>query len=191
MGLDHNGISPTLRTTADGANGNRDIRSRAMVSAFAFAAALLPTAVYAQMDAANQGGSESGHQPEVTMSGDIVVTAQKRSEKLTEVPLAMSVIQSEDLANRGASSLADIAAYVPGVAITNGGAPGVNTVTIRGLSTSSSNSFNAPLVVTYIDDQPTGASAGGFGGARGGAYTLDLMPYDVDKVEVLRGPQGT
>jgi len=126
-----------------------------------------------------------------SMSADIVVTAQKRAERLTEVPLAMSVVGSEQLANRGATSLADIVSYVPGVAITNGGAPGVNSVIIRGLATSSSSSFNAPLVVTYIDDQPTGASAGGFGGARGGAYTLDLMPYDVDKVEILRGPQGT
>lgn len=191
MGLEHNAILRTGCTDAGAANGIREFRARLKMSTFALAAALLPAAALAQPDTVAETGNEPEYQSGASLPGDIVVTAQKRSEKLTEVPLAMSVIQSEDLANRGASSLADIAAYVPGVAITNGGAPGVNTVTIRGLSTSSSNSFNAPLVVTYIDDQPTGASAGGFGGARGGAYTLDLMPYDVDKVEVLRGPQGT
>lgn len=121
----------------------------------------------------------------------IVVTAQKRSEKLTEVPLSVSVIQSDSLANKGATSITDFAAYVPGLAVSNNGAPGINGIVIRGLATSYNNSFNAPLVVTYIDDQPTGASAGGFGGARGGTYTLDLMPYDVAEIEVLRGPQGT
>lgn len=164
-------------------------RRRCAISALALSIALLPAMAQAQTrDAEAPAAVEDARD---TMSGDIVVTAQKRSEKLTEVPLAMAVIRSEELSNRGATSLADIASYVPGVAITNGGAPGINSVIIRGLATSSSNSFNAPLVVTYIDDQPTGASAGGFGGARGGAYTLDLMPYDVDKVEVLRGPQGT
>lgn len=164
--------------------------SNATISALALSMALMPSAAGAQSvdEAARTAAEEASNG---SLSGDIVVTAQKRSEKLTEVPLAMSVVSSEALANRGATSLADIVSNLPGVAITNGGAPGVNTVIIRGLATSSSNSFNAPLVVTYIDDQPTGASAGGFGGARGGAYTLDLMPYDVDKVEILRGPQGT
>lgn len=159
------------------------LRRLAVTSSIIASLALVTGAAHAQ--------GRPGADVEQNGTEDIVVTAQKRTEKLTEVPLAMSVIQAEDLANRGATSLADIAAYVPGVAVLNGGAPGVNGVVIRGLATSYNNSFNAPLVVTYIDDQPTGASAGGFGGARGGAYTLDLMPYDVEKVEVLRGPQGT
>ncbi|BBD99139.1 TonB-dependent receptor [Sphingobium amiense] len=159
----------------------RSAKSLFLIAAQASSALLMAGAAHAQTAAASRANDDP----------EIVVTAQKRSEKLTEVPLAMSVIQAADLAKRGAASLADIAAYMPGVAISNGGAPGQNGVVIRGLATSYNNSFNAPLVVTYIDDQPTGASAGGFGGARGGAYTLDLMPYDIEKVEVLRGPQGT
>ncbi|KKW91168.1 TonB-dependent receptor [Sphingobium chungbukense] len=154
--------------------------------ALASSLALMTGVAHAQSGAGHAQAADDPYGPR-----EIVVTAQKRSEKLTEVPLAMAVVSAEELANRGATSVADIAAYVPGVAISNGGAPGQNGVVIRGLATSYNNSFNAPLVVTYIDDQPTGASAGGFGGARGGAYTLDLMPYDVEKVEVLRGPQGT
>ena len=108
-----------------------------------------------------------------------MVTTQKRSEKVTEVPLSVSVIQAESLANKGATSLTDFAAYVPGLAVSNNGAPGINGVVIRGLATSYNNSFNAPLVVTYIDDQPTGASAGGFGGARGpwsATHLFNRMP---------------
>jgi outer membrane receptor protein involved in Fe transport len=181
-------IGKITRQTSSGFSGAH--RPSTTISALALAIALLPTAAAAQ--GANTPPLTAGEDTsDAYLPEDIVVTAQKRSEKLTEVPLAIAVVSSEALANRGATTLADIVSNVPGVAITNGGAPGINTVIIRGLATSSSNSFNAPLVVTYIDDQPTGASAGGFGGARGGAYTLDLMPYDVDKVEILRGPQGT
>src|SRR5690606_21577458 len=148
---------------------------------------LAPCVVVAQ--GANQQPPDAA--ADRTIIEAIVVTAQKHSETLTEVPPSVSVIQSDALINKGATSLTDFAAYVPGLAVSNNGAPGINGVVIRGLATSYNNSFNAPLVVTYIDDQPTGASAGGFGGARGGTYTLDLMPYDVAEIEVLRGPQGT
>ncbi|WP_293455680.1 TonB-dependent receptor [Phenylobacterium sp.] len=155
--------------------GGRGRRAVWLASALAGALAVLPGVAAAQSEALQE----------------VVVTAQKRSEKVTEVPLSVSVVQGEALANKGATSLTDFAAYVPGLSVSNNGAPGINGIVIRGLATSYNNSFNAPLVVTYIDDVPTGASAGGFGGARGGTYSLDLMPYDVGEIEVLRGPQGT
>ena len=120
----------------------RSAKSLFLIAAQASSALLMAGAAHAQTAAASRANDDP----------EIVVTAQKRSEKLTEVPLAMSVIQAADLAKRGAASLADIAAYMPGVAISNGGAPGQNGVVIRGLATSYNNSFNAPLVVTYIDD---------------------------------------
>lgn len=175
----------TAALAGDGGRRRPNHRSRRR---FCLIAAQASSAFLAVSAAHAQAGASADRLNDAT---EIVVTAQKRTEKLTEVPLAMSVVQAADLNKRGAASLTDIASYMPGIAISNGGAPGQNGVVIRGLATSYNNSFNAPLVVTYIDDQPTGASAGGFGGARGGAYTLDLMPYDVEKVEVLRGPQGT
>jgi outer membrane receptor protein involved in Fe transport len=122
---------------------------------------------------------------------EIVVTAEKRSQALNEVAMAISVLDAEVLQNRGAASLTDFAPYVPGLNISSGGTPGVGGIVIRGLATGFSNSFNAPLVSTYVDDLPVGGSAGGFGGSRGGLFSLDLMPYDIDQIEVLKGPQGT
>ncbi|HKU14165.1 MAG TPA: TonB-dependent receptor [Steroidobacteraceae bacterium] len=119
---------------------------------------------------------------------EVVVTAQKRVEKAVEVPASISVLGGERLELIGASSMADIAAYVPGFVPVNSGTPGQNMITIRGLSSSFENATAAALVATYIDDHPVGSSTKG---ARGAMFGLDLMPYDIDRVEVLRGPQGT
>jgi len=165
--------------------GIRRMRAVLMVSALAGSTTLFAPGAFAQAE------TDQATQAQPAAPDDIVVTAQKRSERIIEVPLSVSVIKPDALLNKGSTALTDFAGSVPGLAVSNGGSPGINGVIIRGLATGYSNSFNAPLVVTYIDDQPTGASAGGFGGARGGAFTLDLMPYDIAEIEVLRGPQGT
>lgn len=121
----------------------------------------------------------------------VTVTAEKRSEKLGDVPMSIGVLSPEALKNTNATSLTDFASLVPGLSIASGGTPGVGGIVIRGLATGANNSFNAPLVATYVDDLPIGGSAGGYGGSRGGFFTLDLMPYDIDQIEVLKGPQGT
>jgi iron complex outermembrane recepter protein len=118
---------------------------------------------------------------------EIVVTAQKRSEKLSSVPIAIGVVSGAGLEQTGEVSLAQFAGLIPSLTVSNGGTPGQNTVIIRGLSTSSSNVLTPPMVTTYIDDNPVGATVG----ARAGFFSIDLMPYDLDHIEVLRGPQGT
>jgi iron complex outermembrane recepter protein len=73
---------------------------------------------------------------------------------------------------------------MPGINIGSGGAPGQTTITLRGIAPVGPGS----VVGTYIDDTPLGAS-NNF--ARATFFALDMMPYDVERIEVLRGPQGT
>jgi len=119
---------------------------------------------------------------------EVLVSAQKRSEKAIDVPLSMQVVSGNELESRQVDSLSALAGYVAGLSVSNSGSPGQNGIVIRGLSTGYNNSFSAPLVATYIDDEPIGSSSTG---ARSGFFGLDLMPYDLDHIEVLRGPQGT
>lgn len=116
--------------------------------------------------------------------GEIVVTAQKKLENVQDVPASISVVGGPRLERTGATQLADYAAYVPGLVVDSGGTPGQARITLRGLPPITSTS----MVGTYIDDSPLGSSAGWVGAPN---YALDLLPYDIERVEVLRGPQGT
>ncbi|MFL9842261.1 TonB-dependent receptor [Sphingomonas sp. ST-64] len=121
----------------------------------------------------------------VTVDRDeVVVTAQKREENILEVPVSISVVGGEQLVDQGASSLADYAGYVPGMQIGSAGTPGQSTITLRGVAPLS----GAQTVGMYLDDAPVGSSSIY---NRAGSFSLDLLPYDIERVEVLRGPQGT
>jgi outer membrane receptor protein involved in Fe transport len=117
---------------------------------------------------------------------EVVVTAQKRVEKLQDVPSSISVMSGTRLEEVQPNSLVDFASYIPGFNVSSTGSPGQTQITLRGISTGASLGGN--LIGTYIDDTPLGSSSGNL---RGGLYALDLMPYDIDRIEVLRGPQGT
>lgn len=114
----------------------------------------------------------------------IVVTAQKREQNLQDVPLAISVVGGEELTEQGAASLVDYASYVPGMQVTNSGTPGQGTITLRGIAALSGSA----TVGIYLDDAPVGSSNIY---NRANAFAIDLLPYDIERVEVLRGPQGT
>lgn len=116
--------------------------------------------------------------------GEIIVTAQKKLENVQDVPASISVIGGPRLERMGAAQLADYSAYVPGLVVDSGGTPGQARITLRGLPPITSTT----MVGTYIDDSPLGSSAGWVGAPN---YALDLLPYDIDRIEVLRGPQGT
>ncbi|MEP6483320.1 MAG: TonB-dependent receptor [Rudaea sp.] len=116
--------------------------------------------------------------------GTIMVTAEKRSEDIQNVPMSISVVDETQLENLHATQLADFAGYVPGFTVINGGTPGQATLGIRGIAPLSAGS----TVATYIDETPLGTS-GNYGA--GSTDVLDLLPYDFQSVELLRGPQGT
>lgn len=113
---------------------------------------------------------------------EVVVTAQKRAEILREVPASISVLGGEQVEKLSLTSLADFASYVPGFSVNSGGTPGLARLTLRGVQTGGGG---APLVGMYINDAPVGSSRSP------SSYILDLLPYDLQRIEVLRGPQGT
>jgi len=118
---------------------------------------------------------------------EIVVTAQKREERLQDVPIAITVLQGKLLDESSAVSLFDALGNVPGVAITgaqNAGLQGGGAqLTIRGVTAGAPTLAGTSPIAYYLDGVPFGLVKS--------AVVPDLAPYDLNRVEVLRGPQGT
>lgn len=119
-----------------------------------------------------------------TVLEEVMVTAQKRTENMQTVPASVSAMANQRLRSLHARSMTDYAAYIPGLNVSSGGSPGQTTVTMRGIAPVGPSA----VVGFYLDDTPLGSSSN-YSNAR--EYGLDLMPYDVERIEVLRGPQGT
>ena len=114
----------------------------------------------------------------------VVVTANKIEENIREVPSSITAVDTELIDNLHATQLADFAAYVPSLQVNSQGAPGRVTIALRGLTPLTSGS----TIGTYIDETPVGSS-GLYQSAS--VFQLDLLPDDIARVEILRGPQGT
>jgi outer membrane receptor protein involved in Fe transport len=144
----------------------------------------LAAPAYAQDSAQPAAGEAPASTDAATNLDTVVVTANKRVENIRDVAASISVVGERQLENLGSSSLADYAALIPGLQVQDNGSPGQTSVTLRGIANLSSGA----TVATYIDEVPVGSS-----GIYQGANTLmlDLLPYDISRVEVLRGPQGT
>ena len=110
---------------------------------------------------------------------EIVVTASKRGAySLQDIPYNISAVTADQLSKTGATTLDDVARLVPGVNVV--GAQSNKQVIIRGLAATA----GAPQVTVYLDETP-------LNGAAGNVRQGDLGLYDIQQVEVLRGPQGT
>jgi iron complex outermembrane recepter protein len=127
--------------------------------------------------------AESDHSDNRDMLQEVIVTAQKREERLQEVPVSVSVLGSAQMLASHQNNLVDYAATVPGLQVESLG-PGRSTLTLRGLALHG----DGATVGTYIDDVPVGPSGSGQSGR---VFAPELLPYDLDRIEVLRGPQGT
>jgi len=111
---------------------------------------------------------------------DIVVTAQKRSERLQDVPVAVSVVSGAALAAQGGVNLENAQYLVPTLNFRKGG-PAINqTLFLRGVGTAAFSLAGEPSISTVVD---------GVVYSRAGEAFADLV--DVERIEVLRGPQGT
>ena len=113
---------------------------------------------------------------------EIVVTATKRSESVQEIPLAVSAISAEQIEARGFREFSDYLNTLPGVHIEDTG-PARNSIKIRGISTGEFGS--PPTVATYFGEVPTTATGQQING------NANPRLVDMERVEVLRGPQGT
>lgn len=157
----------------------------------ALLAAVAPLAVSAQAipdapspDAGAQ--DQQGAQPGTGAGGleDIVVTARRRSESLQRAPLAVTAVTGEQIAARGLATLSDVARTVPNVQFdttsSSSGANFISVVFVRGVGQSDFLLTVEPGVATYID---------GVYIARNVGAVFDVL--DTERVEILRGPQGT
>ena len=162
---------------------------KSLLVSSAVAAIAIPGAAVAQdqAEAAAVAAAAGQDTSAATQEGEgelIVVTAQKREQRIQDVPISISVVDQEQILNSGASQLVDYAAYVPGLQVDNAGSPGRSTLSLRGVAPIGPSA----TVGIYLDDAPIGSS-GIYN--RSQVFTLDLLPYDIQRLEVLRGPQGT
>jgi iron complex outermembrane recepter protein len=141
----------------------------------------LPLAVAA--GSAAQADDASTGQGGAYVLQEIVVTAQKREEKLHDVPMGVTAVTADDLQSQQLVNFADLQARIPGLSVELI-APGQDRLTIRGENVGSVGS----TVTTYVDDTPFGSSNSL---ANGSINAGDFDTWDMQRVEVLRGPQGT
>lgn len=119
------------------------------------------------------------------MLEEIIVTATRRAERVQDVPISIAVIGNEDIERRGVIGMEDYLRAIPGVTQVDNGARG-NAIVMRGITTAPElENINGTTVATYFDETPI-TSAGGRG-----AGGIDVRPVDIERIEVLRGPQGT
>ncbi|MCA3256002.1 MAG: TonB-dependent receptor plug domain-containing protein, partial [Alphaproteobacteria bacterium] len=146
------------------------IRS-AFLTTTAVAMTMVSGAAFAQTAAAP---AESGLE-------EIVVTAQRRAENVQDVPIAISAFTATELANRGVNETLDLIQYVPNMfGSNNTGLGSANAYYLRGLGNTETIATFDPPVGTYVDDVYLSRQNGNNFGF-----------FDVERVEVLRGPQGT
>jgi iron complex outermembrane receptor protein len=126
--------------------------------------------------------SENSQDEAGTRIEEIIVTAQKRSERLQDVPVPVTAINADSLVNNSQLRLQDYYTSIPGLTVTPS-VPAAQVLSIRGITTGPGN----PTVGITVDDVPYGASTE----LGGGIIVPDIDPGDLDRVEVLRGPQGT
>ncbi|MDA5192836.1 TonB-dependent receptor [Govanella unica] len=114
---------------------------------------------------------------------EIIVTALKRSTNLQETPIAISAVSGAALASMGATGISDYVKAVPGLSLVDGGA-GQRRLVIRGVQ-----GVGEAQTGLYYDETPVTGSPGTSNDA--GARQPDMFLFDVERIEVLRGPQGT
>jgi len=115
-------------------------------------------------------------------NGEIIVTAQKRAESIKDVPLSIAAKSGEELEQNRIMNTLDLSLAVPGLAVAETG-PGRQIVVIRGLG---SERGSSSLTGIYLDEMPVTGAQDGFN-----ASYIDLRTMDLERVEVLKGPQGT
>jgi iron complex outermembrane receptor protein len=125
------------------------------------------------VSAAEVAGSDEGQLQEV------IVTAQKRQENVHDVPISIVAISSEELRKRMITGIDDLALVVPGMAVQDDGTQ--RRITLRGVGNLAPGDFGS-LVGVYLNDADVTST---------GSAQLNLATYDLQRIEVLRGPQGT
>ena len=151
-------------------------------------AAILSASAAHAVIAANATGAAAGSVPSLgsPQLQEVVVTAQRRAENIQNVPITMQALTGKTLAHLNVQTFADYVKYLPNVTTSSEG-PGNTMVVMRGVSNGALNGTSVntigsfPNVAVYLDDQS--ASEPG--------SNLDIYAVDLQRMEVLEGPQGT
>jgi outer membrane receptor protein involved in Fe transport len=114
---------------------------------------------------------------------EIVVTAEKRQETIQNTPISITAFTGQQLAAQGLATVEDLVALTPGISMRTAG-PGQTEFEMRGLASSGGS---APTVGFYLDETPLSPPAASITGR----VVIDPDLFDLSRVEVLRGPQGT
>jgi outer membrane receptor protein involved in Fe transport len=144
---------------------------------------LISSAVGALLAQSAAAAVEDEPRPSVSTVEEVVVTAQKREQTLIDIPQAISVVSGDTLETQQATSFSDYLKLVPGLQLTQS-TPGQGRLVMRGVNTGGV----ASTVAVYMDETPFGSSSGLVNGA---VLAGDFDSFDVARIEVLRGPQGT
>lgn len=148
---------------------------RLMIAIVALAVSLAPALAPA-------ASAQNAPSPTVTTGGleEIIVTAQKRAQNSQDVGIALSAVTGDDLAALGAVNATDITKTMPAVVLTQPNGPSSFSLSIRGVTQNDFADHQESPAAIYIDDVYVSQMAG-----------LAFSMFDMDRVEVLRGPQGT
>ncbi len=111
---------------------------------------------------------------------EVIVTAQKRTENLLDVPIAISVVDAQQLAKHSIKNLTDIAAIAPNFQVSSPNGETIPLFSIRGVSMSDYSVNQSSPIGVYLDEVSLGAN-----------YSHGLALFDLERVEILRGPQGS
>lgn len=154
----------------------RTLMSLAIASAFGCAS--LPG--YTQNAPAAPAENASAEKIDPNQVQEIKVTATRHSTSLLRTPIAVTALSQDQLTKKGVTSLRDLAGEIPNVAIENTGLDSAVQITIRGITSTNFTETGDPAVGFHVDGlyspRPQGAQA---------------LMFDIDQLEVLRGPQGT
>jgi iron complex outermembrane receptor protein len=149
----------------------------------ALPATLMASTMLASVGAARAADVTAASAPSGTTLGEVIVTAAKREENLQKVAVSVQAIDSKAIKQLNITSFNDYVKFVPSLQVQNFGPPNSSTIYMRGISDGGNGNHSGPQpsVGTYLDEQPVTTIGG----------TLDIHIYDVARIEVLPGPQGT
>ena len=138
---------------------------------------------WGQATADSKDQAQSASASEAGTLQQITITAERRESTVQKTAISMTAISGAQLTQRGLDSIEDVALEVPGISMRSSG-PGETEYEMRGLSSSGGSSATVGL---YLNDIPLTPPANSFNGKA----TVDPNLFDLNRVEVLRGPQGT
>jgi iron complex outermembrane recepter protein len=160
--------------------GEDDMRKSGWLLSAALISFAVPAMAQDTQSATSVTETASPEGAEATNSGDIVVTATRRAEALSDVPIAVSAVTQESLQNSGANDIRALNQLAPSLLVSSTGSEANGSARIRGIGTVGDNPGLESSVAVFID---------GVYRSRSGIGLNELG--EIDRVEVLRGPQGT